>query len=82
MKDKVLKLNDNQRVYIIDELNYQEKKYVFAFEVDETDNLLEDRPHTLEVVIENDSLILNEIEDFEIASIINNMFITRLADGK
>ena len=82
MKDKVLRMNDNQRVYVVDELNYEDKKYIFAFEIDDNDDLLEDKPHTLEVLIENDSLILNEIENFEIASIVNNMFITRLASGE
>ena len=82
MKDKVLRISDNIRVYVIDELNYNDKKYIFTFEVTDNDDVLEDRPHVLEVLVDNDNLVVNEIEDFETASIVNNMFITRLASGE
>ena len=82
MKDKVLKLTDNIKIYVIDEMNYKEKKYIFSFEVDNNDELLEDKVHVLEVSITNNDLILNEIEDFEVASVVNNLFLARLANGE
>ena len=82
MKDKVLKLTDNIKIYVIDEMNYKDKKYIFAFEVTDNDDLIEDKPYILEVVITNDNLTLNEIEDFETASIVNNLFLARMANGE
>ena len=82
MKEKVIKTSDNIKIFVVDELNYNDNKYIFGFEVTENDDVLEDKPHTLEVTIEGDSLILNEIENFEIASVVNNMFLARLASGE
>lgn len=82
MKDKVLKLNDSTKIYVIDELNYKDKKYIFGFEVTKDDDLIEDKPYILEVYISDDNLTLNEIEDFEVASVVQNIFLSKLSNGE
>ena len=81
MKDKVITLKDNTKVYTLDELDYKGKKYVFAAELDDNGEPIEEKMYALEVSIDNDVLSLKEIEDFEVASVVNNLFIVRLQEN-
>lgn len=77
MKDNVITLNGNVKCYVADELEYKNKKYIFCLQLDENDEMIENATHVFEVTVKDDKLITKAIEDFEIASVVNNMFIAR-----
>lgn len=77
MKDTVITLNENIKCYIVDELVYKNKKYIFAFQLDENDEMVENATYVFEVGVKDDKLTTKPIEDFEVASIVNNMFLAR-----
>ena len=81
MKEKVIKLG-NENYYVLDELSYKEKRYVFLAECDANEEDLTDNYSVAEVRINGDELIVNKIEDFEIASVVNNLFLARLNQGE
>lgn len=77
MKDNVITLNETTKCYVVDEITYKNKKYIFCFQLDENDEMIENSTFVFEVTVNNDKLITKPIEDFEIASVVNNMFIAR-----
>lgn len=80
MKGNVITLNENVKCCVVDELNYKNRKFIFCLELDENDEMLENAVHVLEITVKNDKLMANKIEDFEIASVVNNMFMARIAN--
>ena len=77
MKDNVITLNNNIKCFVADELTYKNKKCIFCIQLDENEELIENAVHVFEVAVKEDNLITKAIEDFEIASIVNNLFIAR-----
>lgn len=77
MKDDVITLNGNVKCYVLDELNYKEKRYIFCVQIDENDEMIENSTSVFEVLIKDDKLITKAVEDFEVASVVNNLFIAR-----
>lgn len=82
MKDNIITLNENARCYVADEMTYKNKKYIFCVQLDENDELIEEKVHVFEVAVKDDKLITKVIEDFEISSIVNNLFIARQMENK
>lgn len=78
MKNNILNLEEDIKVYVLDELDYKNKKYVFTIQLDENGEPIEENVHVLEVTVLNEKLIAKQIEDFEISSIVSNMFLARL----
>ena len=78
LKDKVIKLNNNQEYYILEELNYENRKYILAamckLDDDEmdTENLI-----VKEIEYNNDELIIVDIEDQKKVEFISKMLITK-----
>ena len=77
MKDKVISTKDNLRMYVLDELEYKNKKYIMCIGVDENDEIIDTNPHIYEVSVEENNLVTSDVTDFEIASVVNNMFLAR-----
>lgn len=77
MKNNVITLNENVKCCVVDELDYKSKKYIFCIQIDENDEMIENATHVFEVVVKDDKLITKVIEDFEVASIVTNMFLAR-----
>lgn len=82
MKDNIITLNNDIKCYVIDELTYKNKKYIFSLEIDENEEMIENAVHVFEVAIKDNKLITKNIEDFEISSIVNNLFIARQMENK
>ena len=78
MKDDVITLNGNVKCYVLDELNYKEKRYIFCVQIDENDEMIENSTSVFEVLIKDDKLITKAVEDFEVASVVNNLFMARM----
>ena len=80
MKDKVIGLKNDVKAYVLDELDYNNRKFIFVIELDKEDNPIDDSYKQLELKIINDELIIDDIDDFEIASVVNNLFLSRMAN--
>jgi len=78
MKNYIIKLEDDIKAYVLDELEYNHQKYIFAIQLDENGDPIEENTHVLQVYVESDKLIAKKIDNFEVASIVSNMFIARL----
>lgn len=64
MKNKIYTLNNNKDYYIIEELDYENKKYVLAIQCNlKNDTINEDELDLFEVVKEDNNISLKEVSD-------------------
>lgn len=77
MKNKVITVNSMGSFYVLEELDYQNKKYILCHNLE--DKAEEESIMNLiifEVVILNDELHLNNVEE-EIAKIVTNIMLDK-----
>ena len=75
MKDTILKLANNKSYYILEELDYNNKKYAFASECDlGKETLNENEFVIMEVKLINDELVVDEIYDDKVAEEVTLLF--------
>lgn len=77
MKGYILNLSGDVKAYVLDELEYKNNKYIFVVELDENGEPIKENVQSLQVVYNNDKLLTKPIEDFEVLSVVNNLFLTR-----
>ena len=82
MIDKIIKLTDNTTIYILDEIDYKNRKFIYGVEWDSEKEILKENYFVLEVKVKNESLILDNINDVEIESVVNNIFLYRVKELK
>lgn len=82
MIDKIVRLADNTTIYILDEIDYKNKKFIYGVECDKEKEILKENYFVLEVKVKDDALILDNINDIEIESVVNNIFLSRVKELK
>ena len=81
MKDKVITVNPMGDFYIMDEVDYQDKKYILCHSLEEESKDERDVELSLfEVTIKDNDLTLNNVED-EIAQIVTNMIMQKISNN-
>ena len=78
MKDKLIKLENNSSLCILDELKYNNRKYVLTTNCDEKNEEVLDRYKIYEISLDNDSLTLNTIYDKDTLSYVTNLFLKNI----
>jgi len=78
MTDKIIKLNNNLNICIIDEIEYKGKKYVYGIECDSKEENIIENYYVLEAKLEGSDLIVDDIDDVERESVVHNIFLSRL----
>lgn len=79
IKDKIIELNNGINYYILDEISYNNKKYILAAECDlEQDKLNEENYVVAEIKVEGTDLVTADIEDEEISQIVTKMLIEKV----
>jgi len=78
LKDNIITLDNNVSYYILQDMNYDGRKYVLAAQADlEKDNLDTNELIVKEIVSEGDGLITADIKDQEEAERITKVLITK-----
>lgn len=81
IKDKIIKTNEIN-YYILEEIEYDNKKYVMAAECNlEKDTFNDEKYIIMEIKIENNELITADIEDMDLASTIANLLIEKIKNS-
>lgn len=79
IKDKVFQIEDGTSFYIIDDINYQNRKYALTLQCDlDKDEVNEDEYLVMEVTMNNGELHLKGIYDDELAAIVTKMLIDKV----
>lgn len=70
MKDKIITLNETEKLYVVEELNHKNKKYILvAAYNEEKDELDESKISILKVTLENDKLMTEPATNEEIVEV-------------
>ena len=82
MKGKVIKVNEMGDFYIVEELDYQDKKYVLCHSLDEEPKSdTEVELALFEVTIKDNDLVLDNVED-ETAQIVTSIIKEKIEQNK
>ena len=64
MKDKVIEIGNQDNIYVIEELDYQNKKYILGAKCDlEKDEVQKDELVLMEVSFKDGELVVKDVED-------------------
>ena len=79
IKDNIIELNNGINYYVLEEISYNNKKYILAAECElEKDELKEDNYIVAEIKVEGTDLVTTDIEDEELSQIITKMLIEKV----
>lgn len=79
MKDKIIKINSGVEYYIIEELNYEEQKYILATECNlKEDEIDEEKLVLFKINIKDNDLIAENIEDQVLAEKVTEKIIEKM----
>ncbi len=79
MKDKVISLNTGEEYYILEELEYNHKKFGLGLKCDlEHDTVNEDELELFEISINNDNLVILNVTDNELATVVTNKILEKI----
>ena len=79
IKDKIIELTNGVNYYILDEISYNNRKFILAAECDlEKDKLKEENYIVAEVKIEDTDLVASTNEDEVLAQNITRMLIEKV----
>ncbi len=64
MKDKVIEIGNQDNIYVIEELDYQNKKYILGAKCDlEKDEVQKDELVLMEVSFKDGELVVKDVDD-------------------
>lgn len=79
IKDKIIELTNGLNYYILDEISYNNRKFILAAECDlEKDELKEENYIVSEIKVEGTDLVTADIEDEELSQTITKMLIEKV----
>ena len=82
MKDMIFKLKNGKDYYILEELSHNNQKYALAIECNlEKDEINEEELVVMEVKVIDDNLIVDEIQDDNIAEEVITLFQEKIQNN-
>lgn len=82
MKDKVISLNTGQDYYILEELDYNNRKFALGSKCDlEHDTINEDELELFEIIINEGDLAIVEVRDDDLAKIVTNNILEKIRNS-
>ena len=79
VKDKIIELENGINYYVIEEVDYNDKKYILAAMCDlEKEEVQEEDYIVMEIKIEDDALVTKNIHDDNIARIVTEKLIKKV----
>ena len=81
MKEKIFTVNSIGDFYVLEEIDYQNKKYVLCGKCDIDDDVDVEELELFEVNLDNDELVVNNVDD-NIADIVTTMILNKFYSDK
>lgn len=83
IKDKIVELENGTNYYILEDITYNNKKYVLCAMCDLKNDILESEDYVvMELEIKNSELFINNIEDDNIALEVSKLLIEKVRKEK
>lgn len=82
MKDKIIDLDSGASYVILDEIMYNNKKYALAAGYDkEKHDFIENNLFIVEIKLVNDDIIVNEVDDEELATKLGDLLAEKIGNS-
>lgn len=82
MKDKIIKLQTGEEYYILEEINYEDKKYILGTKCNlEKDEINEEELTLLNVSIKDNELVINNVKDQQLAEIVTEKILDKIKNS-
>lgn len=79
MKDKVISLNSGEEYYILEELEYNDRKFGLGLKCDlEHDTANEDELELFEISMDDGNLVILNVTDQELATEVTNRILEKI----
>ena len=80
VRDKIFQMDNGRSYYVLEEIEYNGKKYLLSVECDvEKDELVnEDDYHIMELAFENSDLVIKRVEDDNLAKTVTVMLLDKV----
>ena len=79
MKDKMIETKNGDSLYVMDELTYNNRIFIFSVECDPvTETVKQDEFIVMECKMDGKEIGLFDVDDEETGAVVTNMFIERL----
>ena len=82
MKEKIISISSGEQYYILEELNYQDKKYVLGAQCDVEKEQIEEQELVLfNVDIKSEDLVINNVNDQQLAEIVTGKILDKIKNS-
>ena len=81
MKDKIINVNSVGDFYVLEEIDYQNRKFVLCGKCDAEEDIDLNEFALFEVNIKNDDLIVNNVGE-DVASTVTNLLLQKAKNNK
>lgn len=82
VKDKVIQMDNGKNYYVLEEVEYNNKKYILTLECNlEQDTINEEDYLVMQLDIKNEDLHIKKITDNNIATIVTTMLLNKIKNS-
>lgn len=82
MKDKIIKIGSGEEYYILEELNYEDQKYVLGVPCNlEKDEIDEEKLVLFNINIKDNDLVINNVHDQKLAETVTQNIIEKIRNS-
>lgn len=82
MKDKIINIGSGEQYYILEELNYEDQKYILGAQCDiEKDQINEEKLLLFNVSIKDNDLVINNVNDQNLAEIVTEKILEKIRNS-
>lgn len=83
IKDRIIQMDDGQNYYVLEEVEYKNKKYVLSLECDlDKDEINEDDYLIMEIVLVENDIVIKNIDNNVDIKIIASMLFDKMKKEK
>ena len=82
IKDKVIEMDNKKNYYVLESVEYNDKKYILTVECDLlNDDIKEENYFVMEFFMEKEELKIRPIEDDKIATVVTTMLLNKVRNN-
>jgi hypothetical protein len=79
VKDKVIQMENGENYYILEEVEYNNRKYAFCLQCDlNEDKLNEDDYFVVEICLDDENISIKNIENDELAKTVSTLLLQKI----
>ena len=83
IKDKIIQMENGLNYYVLEEVEYNNKKYVISVECDlDKDDIKEDDYLIMEVALSGNDIVIKNVNSEKVAKIVSSILLEKIQKDK